>query len=216
MRRLSAAILSVLCASALTVVLATPSGATGDAPVIDPPPVDKADDTDAADDATQEPVGDTDTTVDIPDGFEEDVNRALRKRGSPRSARWPCFYGFGDCSYARTDTGYLDCNGRLIDELGVRYDARNGYDSIHVVPTTLGRAYSPPGATESVLLYNAMHSCLRRHSLSVTVLSWTAIWHQLYCHLLGNAIFGGASWDLEGHRDENRNPVSWVIRGCNW
>lgn len=104
----------------------------------------------------------------------------------------------------------------LIREIGVSWDRKDGYDNIHVVPTSLGRVYSPPGATEAYALYRAMHSCLNHHNLRVTVRSWTGIFHQLHCHLLGNALFGGASWDLEGHRAANWNPASWVWNGCNW
>ncbi len=131
----------------------------------------------------------------------------------------PCWFGLGWCSKAGTDTGYLDCGGVLLKQIGVSWKANRGYDSIHLVPTNAGRASSSsPAATiaGAHALYGDMHNCLDKHNLQVTVRNWNAIWQQLHCHIVFQIGGGGGSWDLEGHRRSNwgRYLLNWPP--CSW
>ncbi len=141
--------------------------------------------------------------------MEESEEKALCGNGRVR-----------DRSSVGTDTGYLDCGGYLLDEIGVSWDANQGYDSIHLVPTDVARlgALTSPTATITVAddLYWDMHNCLDLHDLRVTVRSWTAIWQQLHCHIVYQIVGGGGSWDREGHRCNNwaRYLTSWPP--CSW
>ena len=55
--------------------------------------------------------------------------------------------------------------------------------------------------------------------LKFSIRSWTGIYQQLYCHMLGTTInnsFGGPTWDLEGYRTANYNLIDWLLDLCNW
>lgn len=211
MRRLIAALLAVLAAAALTLTMATPAQAAGE-PVVDP--------TGTADGAETETEHDDAADVELPENIEELTAKAMRQHGGgARGAMWPCFFGIGSCGRASTDTGYLDCADITVDDIGVSWAANQGYDSIHIAPTDLGRAGSltSPAATISAAwaMYHEARSCLRNHSLTVTVRSWTAIWQQIHCHIVYQLVGGGGSWDLEGHRSASAGYLRpW--KRCAW
>ena len=144
----------------------------------------------------------------------------MKLRPEHNGQRWPCFFGLGSCDRVDPDTGYLDCADIAVDEIGISWSANGGYDSIHVVPTDLGRGASltSPSATISgaTTMYAEMHACLNRHGLNVTVRSWSAIWQQLHCHIVYQLLGGGGSWDLEGHRPSNWSGYLNPFRRCSW
>ncbi|WP_419864836.1 hypothetical protein [Candidatus Poriferisodalis sp.] len=156
----------------------------------------------------------------MPDDIEALTAEAMRRMGGGANANaWPCFLGMGSCGRASTDTGYLDCADVTVDDIGVSWAANQGYDSIHIAPTDLGRAASltSPAATIAAAwaMYREARSCLRSHSLTVSVRSWTAIWQQIHCHIVYQLVGGGGSWDLEGHRSANLGYLRpW--KRCAW
>ena len=171
----------------------------------------------------KERTGDTTTEVEVPRKVEKRTTKALKEwEELPEDAKpqqGPCWFGVGWCGKAGTDTGYLDCGGTLLKQIGVSWKANRGYDTIHLVPTNLGRASSSrPLVTiaGADALYGDMHNCLDLHDLDVTVRNWNAIWQQLHCHIVYQLVGGGGSWDLEGHRRSNwgRYLTSWPL--CNW
>ncbi|MCY3892539.1 MAG: hypothetical protein OXF65_04490 [Acidimicrobiaceae bacterium] len=203
MKRFSAAMTAVLVVASLTLTLVTaPAGAAGG----------------------KAREGDTTTEVEVPPKVEKRTAKALKALDDlPEDAKPqqfpPCIFGVGWCSKARTDTGYLDCGGTLLKQIGVSWKANRGYDTIHLVPTNLGRASSSSPAVTIAgahALYGDMHKCLDLHNLRVTVKSWSAIWQQLHCHIVYQIVGGGGSWDLEGHRRSNwrRYLTSWPP--CSW
>ncbi len=203
MKRFCAAMVSVLVAASLTLALiGTPAGAAGG----------------------KGRVGDTETEVEVPRKVEKRTAKILEAQEEiPEDAKpqqGPCWFGVGWCGNAGTDTGYLDCGGVLLDQIGVSWKSNRGYDTIHLVPTNAGRASSSSAATTIAgahALYNDMHNCLDLHSLQVTVKSWAAIWQQLHCHIVYQIVGGGGSWDLEGHRRSTwRYLLPQWIGFCNW
>ena len=195
MKRTLAATAAILT---FTLVLALPTGATGDDP----------------------PMGDADTSIDVPDDLERRTSKAMRQRIDDDERRWPCFFGFGSCDRVEPDTGYLDCADITVDEIGITWSANDEYDSIHVVPTDLGRGGSltSPQATiaGASAIYAEMHLCLDRHDLDVTVRSWNGIWQQIHCHIVYQLFGGGGSWDLEGHRSSNWSGYLLPWNRCSW
>ena len=179
-------------------VLVSPTGATGD----------------------DSPLGDADTSIDLPDDVERHTSKAMRQPIDDDLRRWPCFFGFGSCHEVEPDTGYLDCADITVDEIGITWSANDGYDSIHVVPTDQGRVGSLLGPSATIrgasAIYAEMHLCLNRHNLSVTVRSWSAMWQQIHCHIVYQLIGGGGSWDLEGHRSSNWSGYLWPGHWCSW
>ena len=184
-------------------VLVSPTGATGD----------------------DSPLGDADTSIDLPDDVERHTSKAMRANAMRQPIdddlrRWPCFFGFGSCHEVEPDTGYLDCADVTVDEIGITWSANDGYDSIHVVPTDQGRVGSLLGPSATIrgasAIYAEMHLCLNRHGLNVTVRSWSAMWQQIHCHIVYQLIGGGGSWDLEGHRSSNWSGYLWPGDRCSW
>lgn len=203
MKRFSAAAAAVLMAASLTLALvSSPVGAAG----------------------STGPKGDTVTEVELPAKAEKRTAKALKKleeaqQEDPDVIKGPCIFGVGWCGKAGTDTGYLDCGGTLLKQIGVSWKANSGDDKIHLVPTNLGRASSGSPAVTIAgahALYGDMHSCLDRHSLRVTVKSWPAIWQQLHCHIVYQIVGGGGSWDLEGHRRSNWRSYLGFWNKCAW
>ena len=112
-----------------------------------------------------------------------------------------------------TDTGYKKCGGYLLNQVGITYRAAGTrYDTIHVVPTRWGRL-----SAFALTMYTDIHKCMNKYNLKVNVRSWDSIKQQFLCHLLGQLVGGGSTWDLEGYRDSNElwlvNPSS---HQCNW
>ncbi len=184
-------------------VLVSPTGATGD----------------------DSPLGDADTSIDLPDDVERHTSKAMRANAMRQPIdddlrRWPCFFGFGSCHEVEPDTGYLDCADVTVDEIGITWSANDGYDSIHVVPTDQGRVGSLLGPSATITgastIYAEMHLCLNRHNLSVTVRSWSAMWQQIHCHIVFQILGGGGSWDLEGHRSSNWSGYLRPGHWCSW
>ncbi|WP_419945534.1 hypothetical protein [Candidatus Poriferisodalis sp.] len=216
MRRILTTLVAVLSAAAMTLTMAAPAQATGDK-VLDDGTIEqtKPDSNDPA------PVGDADTTIELPDDLERTVEKALRHANyNGSAARWPCFLGIGDCSRPSPDTGWLDCADITVDEIGVSWAANDGYDTIHIVPTDAGRGGSLIGPAATInganLIFAEALLCLNSHNLSVTVNSWTAIWQQLHCHIVYQLLGGGGSWDLEGHRDTNWGGYLLPWNRCGW
>ena len=133
-----------------------------------------------------------------------------------------CILGVGFCGSndpkPQTDTGYKNCGGFLLSQVGLTYRANGtSYTAIHAVPTRFGRLLS---GSSYLTMYNDIRGCLNKYRLleSVKVRSWTSIRQQLSCHLLGQYFGGGGStWDLEGYRDAN---YIWLANVgdhmCNW
>ncbi len=172
----------------------------------------------------KERTGDTTTEVEVPRKVEKRTAKLFKEwEELPEDAKpqmWPCIFGYGACSKAGTDTGYLDCGGTLLDQIGVSWKANRGYDSIHLVPTNLGRASSSSPAVTVAgahALYGDMHNCLDLHNLKVTVKDWDGIWQQIHCHIVYQIVGGGGSWDLEGHRRSTwRYLLPQWLRACSW
>ena len=178
-----------------------------------------------------EEVDTTTDDIEVPDSVENDINKLIKKghiqtEPSDRIERF-CLFGIGWCSRASTDTGYQDCDGHLLSELGVSWNANGSYDSVHLIPSNaarltvlslIGGVQSFASATTSVAwnMYWDMHDCLGLHGYSLTVRSWTAIWQQLHCHLVYNMLGGGGSWDLEGHRASNWFGYLNPADECSW
>ena len=211
MRRFLAAISAVLLATTLvaTVATVTASAAT----------------------ATGEPdqITDTTTTVEVPDSVERQTAKAIsqQRATAQNNGQRFCFFGFGSCERADTDTGYHDCGGVLVDELGVSWNTNDGYETVHLVPTDEGRALiasiflGPTAAAAATIagahsMYNDMQDCLDLHDWDVDVYSWSAMWQQLHCHLVFSLIGGGGSWDLEGHRHSHWATYLARLPLCNW
>lgn len=201
MKRFSAAMTAVLVAASLTLALvAAPAGAADG----------------------KGSMGDTTTEVEVPRKVEKRTAKALKALEElPEDAKpqqGPCWFGIGWCGKAGTDTGYLDCGGTLLKEIGVSWKANRGYDTLHLVPTNLGRASSSNAAATIAgthALYGDMHRCLDLHNLRVTVRNWNAIWQQLHCHIVYQIGGGGGSWDLEGHRRSTWRYLNPFSR-CAW
>ncbi len=128
-----------------------------------------------------------------------------------------CIWGVGFCGSndpkPPTDTGYKKCGGYLLNQVGITYRAAGTrYDTIHVVPTRWGRL-----SAFALTMYTDIHKCMNKYNLKVNVRSWDSIKQQFLCHLLGQLVGGGSTWDLEGYRDSNElwlvNPSS---HQCNW
>ena len=200
MKRFSAAVAAVLVTASLTLMwVVSPVGAAGG----------------------DGPKGDTTIEVKVPDKVQKRTAEALRKaqEEDPDAIDWPCILGFGGCGKASTDTGYLDCGGTLLEQIGVSWAANSSYDTIHLVPTNLGRASSSSPLITIAgadALYGDMHSCLGSHGLRVTVKNWNAIWQQIHCHIVYQIVGGGGSWDLEGHRSNNWRGYLLPWNRCAW
>ena len=194
-------LIAVTVIAVVAALLAVPSAAQafeGD-PANSPPPED-AGDTDPMSEGTPR---DTDHTVVVPEDlpFPDDFDR--------NTARWPsCWHliGCGSGERADADTAYMNCQTSWIDAIALSYNtAGTNYDVIHIDYNWRALiGVGGPVASVSVAntMYNRMHDCLDDHSFDPDVRDWDAIWQQLHCHVFYQ-IGGGATWDLEGHRQSN-------------
>ena len=113
-----------------------------------------------------------------------------------------------------TDTGYRSCSSRNIDAVGISFDVLDGYDTIHLDPSSSGTLFASVHD-----MYTDMLICLRRElHMNPQVRSWDdSIYDQLACHMAGWFLGAGATWDLEGYRGN----IAWWPWGvwshrCNW
>ena len=100
----------------------------------------------------------------------------------------------------------MSCQSSWIDSVALSYNIfGTSYAAIHIDynwRAHLGFGGGLGSLTIANAMYNGMLDCLDDHNFDPYVQNWDAIWQQLHCHVVYQ-IDGGATWDLEGHRQSN-------------
>lgn len=92
-----------------------------------------------------------------------------------------------------------------------------GYTRFHVWVTWQYKYFLAGDALADILAWNALDNCIHVHGPPYRVRSWLSIKQQFLCHAQVLLSIGtGPTWDLEGTRPANSNPITWVKKRCNW
>lgn len=146
---------------------------------------------------------------------DEESSSADESQQQP-DADYICWWIFDSDCGNRPGGGYHSCGSIYINEIGYTHNAQGtGYTSIHVVPTGFLRHFGGP--LEHALAWRATTNCIEVYGPRVRVSSWESIKQQFMCHALSPSGIGtGPTWDLEGYRGPNSNPIVWARTRCGW
>lgn len=115
-------------------------------------------------------------------------------------------------------TNLHSCGSFYIDRVSYTHNyLSTGYTRFHVVVTWQYKYFLAGDTAADLLAWNALENCIHVHGPPYRVRSWLSIKQQFLCHAqVPFSIGTGPTWDLEGTRPANNNPVTWVTRRCNW
>ena len=122
-------------------------------------------------------------------------------------------------SYATTSWSEShSCGSFYIDQVGYTHNYQGtGYTAFHVSPTWQYKYFLASDPIWDHAAWGALENCIQTYGPTFFIRSWLSIYQQFVCHANSPFSIGtGPTWDLEGHRSKNSNPITWVKTKCNW